>query len=151
MRITKKQLQRIIKEELENVLSEGAFDDLIDITRKVIEKALKVGFELIDALEKACDQKALLKMAVNDPSLIEIILQNIPAQEAADALVKKVREAGAPVPLGSETVLAGAINAMKNDKIFFPQLEKALENENVRDMLVATIAAACPDKKQKQT
>ena len=53
MRITKKQLQRIIKEELENVLSEGAFDDLIDITRKVIEKALEVGGALVRAFEDA--------------------------------------------------------------------------------------------------
>ena len=148
MRITKKQLQRIIKEELENVLSEGAFDDLIDITRKVIEKALEVGGALVRAFEDACDQKKLLKMAVNNPSMIEIILKNISAKEIAAALAEK---AGGTVPLGSETVLAAAIDAMKKDAIFFPQLKKALEDKNVRDMLVATIDAACPDKKQKQT
>ena len=148
MRITKKQLQRIIKEELENVLSEGPFDDLLRRGLDIARDALKVGLGLLDALERACDQKDLLKMAVNNPSMIKLILQNIPAQEAAAALVEEARKAGVPVPLGSETVLAGAIDAMKKDTIFLPQLKRALEDENVRAMLVATIDAACPDKKQ---
>ena len=149
MRITKKQLGRIIKEELQNVLNEGAFDDLIDIGRKVIEKALEVGLSLLNTLKKACAQKEMLKMAVNNPAMIKLILQNVPAQTAASELVKAAKEAGLPIPLGSERIIVAVIAEMKKDAIFFPQLEKALKDENVRAMLVTTIDAACPPPEEQ--
>jgi len=115
----------------------------------VFEKALEVGLSLLTELKKACAQKEMLKMAVQTPEMINVILQNVPAQIAARELVNKAKAAGIPVPMGSEDVLAGVIEEMKKDVIFIPQLRRALEDKNVQAVLVATIDSACPPPKKQ--
>jgi len=147
MKITKRRLQRIIKEELEKVLKEaekGWAGGIGDIIRRGLEELIKIAQGLTQALKAACAQKDLILMAVNNPKMIKLIVSTANPAEAAAAITLAAQEAGIPVPGDATKALTMVITEMKKDTFFWDQLVKAMKDESVRKTVVATISAACP-------
>ena len=147
MKITKRQLSRIIKEEIQNVLKEG-WQDLVpkDIQRTIRRAAGAVlPKEFTNAIKEACEFQELVTMIFDNPSTIKMIIDQTDSATIAGALVEKATAQGVQVPPEATAVLVMVIDMLKSPQVI-KFVQQAAANSAIKQAFKAGITMACSEE-----
>ena len=152
MKISKSQLKKIIKEELEAVLleqdlNEFGHEDILrrvgDAARDVVrELGIPMPDELMKMLEDMCAYRGMVGMLSNKDTL-DAIIRNLSSEDIANEILAKLKlQLPVEVPREAKGILVSAIDQLKSEPMR-SIIVTAVGQPETREILQKAFDAVC--------